>query len=79
MADATRYRKPRLTVEQKANVRMETERRNAESAQAAAVRLLDKRHCYATRSVTTAERAAANALVLGRMPNVQLERNIGNP
>ena len=39
----------RLVVEQKAEkVRIDTERRNAESLQAAYVRLLDKRHRYAT-------------------------------
>jgi hypothetical protein len=37
VADATRYRRPKLMVEQKAqNVRIETERRNAESSQTAA-------------------------------------------
>jgi len=50
VADATRYRKPRLTVEQKAeNVILVTERRNAKSSQAAIVRLLDRRHRYAIR------------------------------
>jgi len=48
VANADRYRQTRLTVEQKAEkVRIETERRNAESSQGATVRLLDKRHRYA--------------------------------
>jgi hypothetical protein len=56
VADATRYRQSRLTVEQKAeNFRIDTERRNAESSQAASVRLLDQRHRYATRYAAVAD------------------------
>ncbi len=52
MTYAIRHRQSRLIVEQKAeNVRIENERRNAESSQATAVRLLDTRHRYATRSL----------------------------
>ena len=55
----------RLTVEQKAGkFRIETERRNAENSQATVVRLLDKRHRYATRSVTVADSVVANASIL---------------
>jgi hypothetical protein len=51
-ADAVRNRQARLTVEQKARkVRIDTERRNAESSQAAVARLLDRRHRYATRYI----------------------------
>ena len=49
VGDASRYRQSRLVVERKAeNVRIETERRNAEISQVVVVRLLDKRHRYAT-------------------------------
>ena len=63
MAYAVRYQQSRLTVKQKAeNIRIETERRNAQSSQAASVRLLlDKRHRYATRSTTIVDSVAANA------------------
>ena len=62
VADAVRNRQSRLTVEQKAEkVRIETERRNAESSQVAGVRLLDQRHRYATRSATVADSVVANA------------------
>ena len=72
VANDTRYRKPRLTVEQKAeNVRIEIERRNAESSQAASIRLLDKRHRYATRSATVVDSVLANALVSNNVLNVQ--------
>jgi len=53
VADAYRNRQSRLMVEQKAEkVRFDTERRNAESSQAKEVRLLDRRHRYATRFAT---------------------------
>jgi hypothetical protein len=69
---ATRYRQTRLTVEQKAEkVRFETERRNAESEQAAVVRLLDRRHHYATRSATVDDSVVANASVSNKVLNVQ--------
>ena len=72
VADATRYRQTRLTVEQKAeNVRIETERRNAESAQTANVRLLDQRHRYTTRCGTVSDSVVANALISNKALNVQ--------
>ena len=72
--NATRNRQSRLTVDQKAEkVRIETERRNAGSAQVAAFRLLDKRHHYANRSATVAESVVANASVSNNVSNVQLE------
>jgi len=72
MAYAIRYRQSRLTVEQKAeNVRIETERRNIESSQATDIRLLDKRHRYAIRSVTDANSVVDNALVSNKVLNVQ--------
>ena len=81
VADVTCYRKPRLLIEQKSkNVRIETERRNSERSATAVVRMIDdrERHRYATRLVTSADRAIANALVLGRMPNVLPESDMGN-
>jgi hypothetical protein len=73
VADAVRYRQCRLTVDQQAEqVRIETERRNAESSQAAFVRLLDRRHRYATRSATVADSAITNASVSNTVLNVQL-------
>ena len=74
VANAIRYRQSRLTVEQKAEkVRIETERRNAESSQAEVIRLIDQRHRYATRSATVADSVVANALVLNNVMNVQPE------
>ena len=72
VADAVRYQQSRLTIEQKAEkVRIETERRNAKSSQAAAVRLLNKRHCYATRSATVTDSVVANASDSNKVLNVQ--------
>ena len=63
VADVVRNRQSRLGVDQKAEkVRIDNERRNAESSQAAVVRLLDRRHRYATRSATVTDSAVANAL-----------------
>ena len=74
MANTTRYRQYRLTVEHKAeNVRIETEKRNAKSSHVAAVRLLDKRHLYVTRSATVADSVVENASVLNHVLNVQPE------
>ncbi len=71
VADASRYRQSRLAGEQKAEkVRIETERRNAESSQVAVVRLLDSRHRYATRSATVADFVVANASVSNKVLNV---------
>ena len=71
VADATRYRETRLTVDQKAEkVRIETERWNAESSQVAIVRLLDRRHRYATRSATVVDSAVTNAQVSNKVLNV---------
>jgi hypothetical protein len=65
VAYAVRNRQSRLNVDQKAEkVRIETERRNAESAQAATLRLLDQRHRFATRyAATVADSVVANASV----------------
>ena len=75
VADAVRYRQSRLAIiEKKAEkVRIETERRNAESSQAAAVRLLDQCHRYATRSATVADSVVANASVSYKVLHVQPE------
>ena len=75
MANATSYRQFRLTVEQKAeNVRIDTERRNAESLQAESVRLLDQRHRYATRfAATVADSVVANASTSNNVLIVQPE------
>ena len=71
MAGANRYRKPRLNVEQKGkNVRIETEKRNAESFQAAFVRLIDKCHRYDTRFATVADSVVANASISNNVLNV---------
>ena len=71
VADATRYRETRLTVDQKAEkVRIETERWNAESSQAAVFRLLDL-----TRSGTVADPVVVNALASNKLLNDQLESN----
>jgi hypothetical protein len=76
VANATRNRQSRLTVEEKAEkVRIETERRNAECLQAAVVQLLDHRHRYATRSATVADSVVANASVSNMVLNVQPESN----
>ena len=70
VADATSNRQTRLTTDKKAEkVRIETERRNAESSQVAIVRLVDQRHCYATRSATVADSVVANALVSNKLLN----------
>jgi hypothetical protein len=72
VANATRYRKSQLTVEQKAeNARIVTEKWNAESAQVAVVRLLDKRHRYATLSATVVDSVVANASVSNWVLHVQ--------
>ena len=73
VADAVRYRQSRLTVEQKAEkVRTETERRNAESSQAAVVRLLYQRHRYATRfAATVVDSVVTNASASNMVLNVQ--------
>ena len=61
----------KLLVEQKfTKARVEVERRTIESSQAASIRLIDKRHSYATRSMTVADRAISNVLVLDRELNV---------
>ena len=74
MAYATRYRQTRLTIEHKEeNVRIETERRNAESSQAATARTIDDwhHHRYVTRSATVADSVVANDLFSNRALNVQ--------
>jgi len=75
VANATRYRQTSLTVEQKAeNVRIETERRNAESSQAAVARAIDDHHChrYATRSAMVADSVVSNASFSTTVLNVQV-------
>ena len=59
-----------LSSKKQKNVIIETERRNAESLQAAAVRLLDNRHRYATRSATIADSAVANASCPNKVLNL---------
>ena len=72
VADADRYRQCRLTVEQNAeNFRIETERRNAESSQVVLVRLIVKRHRYATRYATVADSVVVNPFVSNKVLNVQ--------
>ncbi len=72
VANAVRNRQSMLTVDQKAEkVRIDTERRNAESSQGAVVRLLDRRHRYATRYATVADFVVANASVSNKVLNVQ--------
>ena len=72
VAHAVRNRQSRRSVDQKAEkVRINTERRNAESSQVAGVRLLDRRHRYATRSATVADSVVANASVSNKALNVQ--------
>ena len=76
MANVVRNRQSRLTIDQKAEkVRINTERRNAESSRAAVVQLLDRRHRYATRSATAANFVVANASFSNKILNVQLESN----
>ena len=60
-----------LLIKNQKKVRIETERRNAKSSQAAYVRLLDRRHRYATRSATVVDSVVANASVLNNVLNVQ--------
>ena len=61
-------------VDQKAEkVRIETQRRNAESSQAAVVRLIYQRHRYATRYATVADSVVAIASVSNKILNVQPE------
>ena len=62
----------KLTAKQKYNKasRLEVERRIGESLQACSNRLIDKRHCYATRSATVADRVASSVLVLGKETHV---------
>jgi hypothetical protein len=66
--EAERNSAVKLTVEHKfENARFEVDRRTGKSSQAAAIRLIDKRHCYVTRSSTVADRVVpTNVLVLGR-------------
>jgi hypothetical protein len=60
-------------VDQKAEkVRIETQRRNAESSQAAVVRLIYQRHRYATRYATVADSVVAKASTSNNVLNVQL-------
>ncbi len=56
--------------------RVEVERRFGESSEAATIRLIDKRHSYATRFMIVADRVISNVLVLGReLDVVQQERD----
>jgi hypothetical protein len=72
--DAVRYRQSRLIVDQKeGKVRIETERRNTEISQAAVVRLLDRRHRYATQFAMVADSVVANASVSNKVLIVQPE------
>jgi len=65
--EATRRSSIKLTVEQKSKkARVEAKRRAGESSQAATIRLMDKRHSYATRSTTVEDRAIPNVIVVGR-------------
>ncbi len=74
MANAVRNQQSRLTVDQKAEkVRIDTKRRNAESSQAAFVRLLDKRHRYATRFAIVTNSVVTNSSVSNKILNVQPE------
>jgi len=55
----------KLTARQKfEKARVEDEWRSRESSQAETIRLIDKRHSYATRSMTVANRAISNVLGL---------------
>jgi hypothetical protein len=72
VADAVRNGQSRLIVDQTTEkVRIETERRNAESFQVATVRLIDRRHRYATRFATITDFVDANASVSNKELNVQ--------
>ena len=75
MEDATRYRETRLTVDHEAEkVRIETERRNAETSQVAVVLLLDRRHRYTTRSATVADSVVTNASASNKVLNARSTR-----
>ena len=56
--------------EKSEKARVEVERRTGESSQAVDIRLINKRHSCATRSMPVANRAISNVLVLGRALNV---------
>ena len=57
----------KLTNEQKSQkARTDAERRVGESSQAATIRLFDKLHSYATRSMTVADHVISTMIVLGR-------------
>ena len=72
VAEAVRNRQSRLNFEQTTEkVKIDTERRNAESSQAAVVRLLNRRRRYATRSAMVAESVVANASALNKVLNFQ--------
>ncbi len=72
MAYAVRNRQSSLTADQKAEkFRIDTERRNAESSQAASVLLLYKLHRYATRSIANC--VVTNSPVSNKILNVQPE------
>jgi len=61
----------KLTDEQKfEKARFEAERRYGESSQAASIRSIDKRHSYATRSMTVANGGISNVLGLGGELNI---------
>ena len=61
-----------LLIKKQKKVRIETERRNAESSQAAVVRLLDKRHRYTTRFATIVDSVVdANASISSKVLNVK--------
>jgi hypothetical protein len=55
---------------QKRLERVEAKRRTGGDSQAEAIQLIDKRHSYATRRMTVADRAILNVLILGRELNV---------
>ena len=60
-AEAERRSVVKLTVEHKfEKARDDTERRIGESSQATSIRFIDKRHSYATRSMTAANRDISN-------------------
>ena len=51
-------------------------RRTRETSRAGAIRLIDKRLLYATRSTTVADRAISNVLVFRELNVAQLESDI---
>ncbi len=69
--EAERRSAIKLTIEQTSEKSgVEARRRARESSKAGTIRLVDKRHSYATQSTTVADRSISNVIVSERELNI---------